>query len=100
MYFNRDEKAKAAQNIFNILTETKGMWITPDLTFHETMFEMLEKVDASGIGAVLRKNIEARLRKVTETTGRSFQDNRFSSSEKAVQFYKDCGFFGSGFTYV
>jgi O-methyltransferase involved in polyketide biosynthesis len=89
MYLDNQEKATVAQNIREVLLHTGGKWITTDLAFHETMFE---NIDPDAFGGALKENVEARLGKVSDATGRDFRDNWFDSSSEAVEFYKDCGF--------
>ncbi len=89
MYLNRSEKAETAQNIRKLLLDTGGIWVTPDLAFHEILFRT---IDPGAAGGALKENAEARLKKITDTTGRNFRDNYFPGESEAVQFYRDCGF--------
>ncbi|MGH7240263.1 MAG: hypothetical protein ACREHG_09420 [Candidatus Saccharimonadales bacterium] len=89
MYFNREEKAKAAENIRKLLLQTDSAWITTDLAFHEIMLEM---IPAHGGDELLKKKINSRSRRIKSLTGRNIIENRFSSAPEAIDFYKNCGF--------
>lgn len=89
MYLSKEEKEIVAQNIRKVLLCHGGVWITPDIAFHEILFHAIRS-DAAG--AAIRKNAESRLKGVSEMTGRNFMDNYFHDEGEAVQFYKRLGF--------
>lgn len=100
-YFNRQEKAKAAENIHDLLLQTGGVWITTDLAFHEIMFDMMDseelKGDLKGEIMDLKLQLKRRFDRFTNKTGRSIMDNLFSGEPEAIEFYKNCGFTIRGF---
>jgi O-methyltransferase involved in polyketide biosynthesis len=89
MYFNRQEKAKAARNIRQLLLKTDSVWITTDLAFHELMMEIMHPDQTNGR---LKEEINRRSGRLKSLTGRNILENRFSSPSEAIEFYKDLGF--------
>jgi O-methyltransferase involved in polyketide biosynthesis len=89
MYLDNSERAKMAQNIREVILQNEGRWITTDLAFHETMFEV---IDPNMLDDEVIKKIKKRFKKISNETGRNFRDNWFNNSSEAVQFYKDIGF--------
>lgn len=89
MYFDHQEKAKAAENIRGVIANKGGVWITTDLAFHEGMFEMM---NANGNVDPIAEDIKKRLGRIYDETGRDILQNRFSGSSEAVKFYADLGF--------
>jgi O-methyltransferase involved in polyketide biosynthesis len=78
-YFNFDEKAIVARNIYSLLEQHGGVWITPDITLR-TVLKTASTED--------RKQIE----KVGRLVGINIDQNRFADVDAAHQFFEDLGF--------
>jgi O-methyltransferase involved in polyketide biosynthesis len=77
MYLDRSEKEKLCRNIYNILKERGGHWITADIYLKNKLKKLELKVDARTQEFFEQHHIE---------------ENRFESFEEAEAFFNTMGF--------
>lgn len=78
-YLTFAEKAKVAQNIYKLLTEFGGVWITSDVSLRKIF---------SQENIALKDHVK----KVSELTGKDIEGNRFEKEEDAKLFFEKLGF--------
>lgn len=91
-YLNKDEKAKMAENIREILLNNGGCWITTDIAF-----KALREAIATFSSAEAKKVIQSAMKNISEQTGREILQNDFKDTLEVLKFYENRGFTIEGF---
>lgn len=81
-YLSVEEKSVMAINIFEVLKEKRGIWITPDISNSNRMRKII----------TLFPDAEGSLQKISSATDRNLRDNRIGDKETTLKFYEDIGF--------
>lgn len=88
-YLGMEEQARLAAHVWALLEPAGGSWITPDIAYHQLIFERFRGL---GSGDVFAGEAARRLEKVKQLTGRDFEVNSFSDETEARLFFEDVGF--------
>ena len=88
MYLSRDEQAIMAKNIRDILLESEGVWITPDIDSLDKMKERFEKFPDPRFKKIREKAFNA----LYDKTKCNILENYFKTEEEAIKFYENLGF--------
>lgn len=86
-YLSKEEKAKMAENVRDILLNNGGCWITTDIYF-KTLREAISKL----FGTDIKKAIKSAMKNISDQTGTDIRENDFADESEALKFYKDIGF--------
>ena len=81
-YLTVAEKEIAAKNMYSVLKEKGGVWITPDLANSSRIRDIV--IAYPEMGAVVQK--------INSLTQRDFRSNSIGSSEEVENFFKRLGF--------
>jgi len=88
-YLSLEEKRQVATYIRKLLEPGGGSWITPDIAYHELIFE---KLGTQKSGNDITDEANKRLERVKDMTGRDFRANYFSNEQEARDFFEEVGF--------
>ncbi len=83
-YFDEEEKKQISKNIYKILTQYGGYWVTPDIIYKRK----------------LNKEAQENSRRVAEMTGVDIENNKFESVAQAKSFFKSLGYIIKTFKFV
>jgi len=78
-YLNFDEKTSIAKNVHHLLTEYSGVWITPDITLKNVMYNE-------------NKNVKEHNKLIQQMTKINTDKNRFDTEKQAENFFRNLGF--------
>lgn len=81
-YLSVEEKRIAAENIYKVLKEKGGVWITPDISNSGRMRQVIELFPDSADA----------VEKISTATGRQLRNNNIGDKEATLNFYRDIGF--------
>ena len=87
MYLDKNEKAKMATNIHELLSISGGCWITTDI-----VFRVIRESITALFGPEAKKAIRPALKNIMDQTGRDILANDFADKSEAETFYGDLGF--------
>ena len=88
-YLSMEERTTLAGHIRALLEPQGGSWITPDIAFHELIFE---RFGGLGAGEAFALEAAKRMKLVKARTGRDLSENGFSGEAEARSFFQDAGF--------
>lgn len=79
-YLNFSEKEQVAHNVYKLLEQFGGVWITSDVTLKK-LLETQNAITMPGKNKI-----------ISVSTGKNFNDNSFENEEQAIRFFENQGF--------
>lgn len=87
MYFTREEKVTMAKNVYSVLKQNGGCWITIDIEFGGLRKKLLSVASPEA-----KEKFKNRMGAISSQTGRDLGSNDFKDEAEATAFYEGLGF--------